>query len=196
MTHASPRPRTAWMDVVPLELPPLDRDCTADICIIGAGISGIATAYQLVREGRSVVVVDDGPVGAGMTQRTTAHLSNAVDDRYLEIERHHSLAGARIAAESHTAAIDEIERTVGAEGIDCDFERVDGYLFSPPGAPPNMGLLIALTYRIIQISIAMIGLAYWLAGRSEVRELMHEAEEMPANGDVASSEEPAATVRA
>jgi uncharacterized protein (TIRG00374 family) len=62
---------------------------------------------------------------------------------------------------------------------------------SPPGAPPNMGLLIALTYRLIQISIAMIGLGYWLAGRSEVRELMHEAEEMPANGDVAAGEESA-----
>ena len=64
------------------------------------------------------------------------------------------------------------------------------------GAPPNMGLLIALTYRLIQISIAMIGLAYWLAGRSEVRELMHEAEEMPANGEAIAGEESAAAVRA
>lgn len=50
---------------------------------------------------------------------------------------------------------------------------------SPPGAPPNMGLLIALAYRLIQITIATIGLGYWLAGRSEVRELMHEAKELP-----------------
>jgi len=49
---------------------------------------------------------------------------------------------------------------------------------SPEDAPPNMGLLIALAYRIIQISIATIGLAYWLAGRHEVEELMHEAEEL------------------
>jgi len=50
---------------------------------------------------------------------------------------------------------------------------------SPPGAPPNMGLLIALAYRLIQISIATIGMGYWITGRSEVRELMHEAEELP-----------------
>jgi glycosyltransferase 2 family protein len=50
---------------------------------------------------------------------------------------------------------------------------------SPPGAPANMGLIVALAYRIIQICIATIGIAYWLAGRSEVRELMHEAEELP-----------------
>jgi len=49
---------------------------------------------------------------------------------------------------------------------------------SPVGAPKNMGLLIALAYRLIQILIASIGVAYWLAGRSEVRELMHEAKEL------------------
>src|SRR5206468_2667804 len=42
---------------------------------------------------------------------------------------------------------------------------------SPPGAPPNIGLLIALAYRLIQISIATIGMGYWIAGRNEVREL-------------------------
>jgi glycosyltransferase 2 family protein len=59
---------------------------------------------------------------------------------------------------------------------------------SPPGAPPNMGLLIALAYRIIQISIATIGVGYWLAGRSEVRELMHEAEELPPADELDASE--------
>ena len=50
---------------------------------------------------------------------------------------------------------------------------------TPAAAPPNMGLLIALAYRLIQICIATIGLAYWLAGRREVEELMQEAEELP-----------------
>jgi hypothetical protein len=50
---------------------------------------------------------------------------------------------------------------------------------SPPGAPPNMGLLIALAYRLIQISIATIGVGYGIAGRQKVRELIHEAEELP-----------------
>jgi glycine/D-amino acid oxidase-like deaminating enzyme/nitrite reductase/ring-hydroxylating ferredoxin subunit len=110
----------------------MKTDARADVCIIGAGIAGLTTAYLLGREGRSVVVLDDGPVGGGNTERTTAHLSNAIDDRYLEIERLHGERGARIAAESHTAAIDAIERIVREEGIDCDFERVDGYLFTPP----------------------------------------------------------------
>ena len=53
---------------------------------------------------------------------------------------------------------------------------------APPGAPQNMGLLIALGYRLIQICIASIGLVYWLTSRSEVKELIHEAEEHPPEG--------------
>jgi glycine/D-amino acid oxidase-like deaminating enzyme/nitrite reductase/ring-hydroxylating ferredoxin subunit len=101
--------------------------------VIGAGIAGLTTAYMLAREGKSVVVLDDGPIAGGETGRTTAHLSNAVDDRYVEIERLHGERGARIAAESHTRAIDAIEQIVTEEKIDCDFLRVSGYLFLPPG---------------------------------------------------------------
>src|SRR3569833_2261994 len=58
---------------------PLRDDTRAHVCVVGAGIAGITTAYLLQREGRAVVVVDDGPVGGGETGRTTAHLSNALD---------------------------------------------------------------------------------------------------------------------
>jgi glycine/D-amino acid oxidase-like deaminating enzyme/nitrite reductase/ring-hydroxylating ferredoxin subunit len=55
-----------------------------------------------------------------------------LDDRYYELERLHGEEGARIAAASHTAAIDAIEQAVRDENIDCEFERLDGYLFVPP----------------------------------------------------------------
>ena len=112
---------------------PLRDNITADICVIGAGIAGVTTAYLAARENRSVVLVDDGPVGGGMTGRTTAHLVNAIDDRYLDIEKFLGKECARLTAESHTAAIDCADRIVRDHKIDCDFERVDGYLFLPPG---------------------------------------------------------------
>ena len=111
----------------------LAEDARADVCVVGAGIAGMTTAYLLAREGKSVIVIDDGPVGGGMTGRTTAHLVNALDDRYFELERLHGERGARLAAESHTAAIERVETIVTEEKIDCDFERLDGYLFVPPG---------------------------------------------------------------
>src|ERR1043166_6709737 len=55
----------------------LNRDTSANVCIIGAGIAGLTTAYLLAREGKSVVVLNDGPIGGGLTPRTTAHLTNA-----------------------------------------------------------------------------------------------------------------------
>jgi glycine/D-amino acid oxidase-like deaminating enzyme/nitrite reductase/ring-hydroxylating ferredoxin subunit len=112
---------------------PLSENVDADVCIVGAGIAGMTTAYFLARAGKAVIVLDDGRIGGGMTERTTAHLSNAIDDRYFEIEHLHGEKGALLAAESHTVAIDRIEAIVAAEGIDCDFERLDGYLFVPPG---------------------------------------------------------------
>jgi glycine/D-amino acid oxidase-like deaminating enzyme/nitrite reductase/ring-hydroxylating ferredoxin subunit len=111
------------------ELPALSRDIRTNVCIVGAGIAGMTTAYLLARAGQAVVVIDDGPIGGGETGRTTAHITAALDDRYTEIEKLHGEEGARMAAESHTAAINRIESIASLEDIDCDFERVDGYLF-------------------------------------------------------------------
>lgn len=128
-----------WMaTVVVPQAPALAEDARADVCVVGAGIAGMTTAYLLTREGKSVVVLDDGPVAGGQTQRTTAHLSNAIDDRYVEIERLHGEQGSRLAAESHTAAIDRIEMIAREQKIDCDFERLDGYLFQPPGESSDL----------------------------------------------------------
>lgn len=112
---------------------PLQEDMHADVCIVGAGIAGLSVAYMLAETGKSVIVLDDGPLAGGMTAVTTAHLSNAIDDHYFEIERLHGAEGARLAAVSHTAAINRIEAIIQSEKIDCDFERLDGYLLLPPG---------------------------------------------------------------
>jgi glycine/D-amino acid oxidase-like deaminating enzyme/nitrite reductase/ring-hydroxylating ferredoxin subunit len=114
----------------------LEGDLEMDACIVGAGIAGMTTAYLLAKAGVRVAVLDDGPVGGGMTGRTSAHLSYAMDDFYFELEKIHGERGIRLAAESHRAAIDRIEAIVGAEEIDCDFARVDGYLFLAEGDTP------------------------------------------------------------
>ena len=119
------------------DAPPLEGDARVDVCIVGAGIAGMTTAYLLAKKGRRVMVIDHGSIGGGMTSATTAHLSNALDDRYHELERLHGAEGARLAAQSHTAAIEAIEAIVAHESIECDLERLDGYLFLPPGGPPD-----------------------------------------------------------
>ena len=124
------RQRPAWLrDAGATVHPPLDEDLHRDVCVIGAGISGLTTAYLLQRSGLDTVVIDDKDVGAGQTHRSSAHLSCVIDDRFTEIERVHGQEGARLAAQSHRAAIHRIESIVRDEAIDCGFARVDGYLF-------------------------------------------------------------------
>jgi glycine/D-amino acid oxidase-like deaminating enzyme/nitrite reductase/ring-hydroxylating ferredoxin subunit len=113
-------------------LHPLRENAGCDVCIVGAGIAGLSVAYELGRTGQKVIVLDDGAVGRGMTGRTTAHIVNALDDRYYDLEKYHGEDGSRMAAQSHSAAIDWIERVVASEKIECDFQRLDGYLFEPP----------------------------------------------------------------
>ena len=125
-----PKSTSLWIDTTPRPATSaLTRDTTADVCVVGAGIAGLSTAYLLAREGKSVVVIDAGPVGNGQTAVTTAHLSCVIDDTFREILRLHGPDGARLAYQSHARAIDAIERICADEHIECRFERLDGYLF-------------------------------------------------------------------
>jgi len=112
--------------------PRLSANVRTGVCVVGAGIAGLSTAYHLAKGGAQVTVLDDGPVGGGESGRTTAQITCIIDKGYAETERLRGADGARLAAASHSAAIDEIERTVRDEQIDCDFMRVDGYLFLSP----------------------------------------------------------------
>ncbi len=128
---------SVWRQTALPELPPLDRDAQCDVCVVGAGIAGLTTAYLLTRVGLKTLVIDMNQIGGGETGRTTAHLTYALDDRYFNLEKLHGQAGAQLAAASHNASIDLIESIVRGEKIDCSFERVDGYLFLKPGDPAD-----------------------------------------------------------
>src|SRR5687767_4346293 len=123
MTHSrslwSRRPRPSYAT-------DLDDHTKVDVCVVGAGMAGLSVAYELSRQGARVVVVDQGIVGGGETGRTSAHLTNALDDRFYSLERRHGTESARLAGASHATAIDLIENNVRTLGIECDFERVDG----------------------------------------------------------------------
>jgi glycine/D-amino acid oxidase-like deaminating enzyme/nitrite reductase/ring-hydroxylating ferredoxin subunit len=118
--------------------PSLKADTSADVCIVGAGIAGLSTAYHLALAGKNVVVLDDGKIGGGQTMVTSAHIASILDRRYYEIEASRGRDAARLAAQSHVTAIQAIESTVQREDLDCDFQRLDGYLFVPPGESPDV----------------------------------------------------------
>ncbi|MFN8298777.1 MAG: FAD-dependent oxidoreductase [Chitinophagales bacterium] len=126
-----------WTDTVnaPVAFKPLKENIETDVVIVGGGIAGLSIAYNLLNEGKKVVVIEDGFIGSGETGRTTAHLVNALDDRYYTLESLFGPSTCKLIAASHTAAIDFVEQTIQKENIDCDFERLPGYLFRHPTAP-------------------------------------------------------------
>lgn len=118
-----------WQELGVPRFPELSTNIQADVCVIGAGIAGISVAHTLAHEGLSVVVLEKDTLGSGQTRRTTAHLTNAMDDRFYKLLRLYGKQKTSLVAESHTAAISYVETVVNNEAVSCDFERVPGYLF-------------------------------------------------------------------
>jgi glycine/D-amino acid oxidase-like deaminating enzyme/nitrite reductase/ring-hydroxylating ferredoxin subunit len=125
---------SCWVEpgIQPTSFEPLKENLHTEVVIVGGGLAGITTAYCLLKAGKKIVLVEDGLIGSGETGRTTAHIVTALDDRYYDLEKTFGEPDTKIIAQSHSSAIDFIEKTVKLENIDCDFERVDGYLFLNP----------------------------------------------------------------
>jgi glycine/D-amino acid oxidase-like deaminating enzyme/nitrite reductase/ring-hydroxylating ferredoxin subunit len=138
MNASRERTHSLWMDTkVAPGASRLEQDISADTVVVGSGIAGLSTAYELTAEGQKVVVLDRGPIGGGITARTTAHLTSLCDESFATLI---DVRGVDIAKEfyaSQAASIDRIEHIQATEGIECDFRRLDGYLFPALGTDPS-----------------------------------------------------------
>ena len=138
MNVGDEKTQSLWMDTeVAPDAKRLTRDERADIVIIGSGIAGLSTAYELSQAGHSVVVIDRGKIAKGMTSRTTAHLTSPSDDGFASVTKVRGEERAREFYQSHSAAIDRIEAIQEKEKIECNFRRLDGFLFPALGKKPQ-----------------------------------------------------------
>src|SRR5688572_29928136 len=125
--------RSPWREPEGSGLAPLVGDRHADVAVVGAGITGLTTALLLSQRGWSVVVLEADEPGSGETTRSTAHLTQVLDRRYFSLIEQVGREAAAVAAHAHGAAIDWIESTARALGIECGFARVPGHLYCEPG---------------------------------------------------------------
>jgi glycine/D-amino acid oxidase-like deaminating enzyme/nitrite reductase/ring-hydroxylating ferredoxin subunit len=112
--------------------PSLTGDIQAEVAIIGAGITGLSTAYHLCKAGKKVVILEQSQVGKGTTGSSTGNLYAPIDERLSSILSKHGENTLRLVAESRMAAVDFIEQRVREFNIDCEFQRVPWHLFTTP----------------------------------------------------------------
>lgn len=133
MNAKGERTQSLWMQVEVPRPPPLEGNLRCDTVIIGAGIAGLSTAYELAQSGRMVIVVDRGPIAGGMTSRTTAHLAPICDDGLSSLINMRGEENARLFQHSQEAAVDRIEEIVKRHDIACNFRRLEAFLFPALG---------------------------------------------------------------
>ena len=127
----SPHTRPFWSDTISIHKQPHQTSqVSVDVCVIGAGITGLTAADLLKRAGKTVAVIDLGRIGFGETSHTTAHLTEVFDIDYRDLISTFGLEGATLAAQSVRRAIERIEENVARYGIECDFKRVSGYRYT------------------------------------------------------------------
>src|SRR5689334_14412682 len=131
-THAETLPYWADSASIPI-FKGVDHDIDVDVIVVGAGMTGLMTAYRLVNAGRSVAVIERGRCADVDTGHTSAHLTMVTDARLTELARAFGNDHAQAVWDAGLAAIAEIESITRDQQLDCEFERADGYLHSPDG---------------------------------------------------------------
>src|SRR4051794_12555636 len=127
-----------WIDSAALPTyPPLERDESVDVAIVGGGITGLTAAYLLTLEGRSVAVIDRDRCASIDTGHTSAHLTMVTDQRLTDLASHFGKNHGQALWDAGLAAISTIDGIIHDLDIDCDFAWVPGYLHAPIGDRAN-----------------------------------------------------------
>lgn len=112
------------------ERPALNQDIKADAAVIGAGMAGILTAWELERAGVHTVVLEAERIGSGQTKNTTAKITSQHGMFCSEFLEKKGRETAEKYVRANEEAIGEYRRIAEEKGIDCDLEEADSYVYS------------------------------------------------------------------
>ncbi len=108
----------------------LSENISTECLVIGGGLAGIMTAFELEKRGFQTVLIEADRILSGATKGTTAKITAQHGFIYNKLMSSINPLSARLYYDSNTRGIDKIERLVKEENIDCDFKRVPSYIFA------------------------------------------------------------------
>nr|WP_269859605.1 FAD-dependent oxidoreductase [Streptomyces sp. RPT161] len=124
-------PISYWMEsAAHTSYPRLDDDVNADVAVIGGGMAGLCTAWELARTGRSVVVLDAAHIAAGVSGHTTAKLTAQHGLIYAHLRSRFGAEAARLYAQSQSEGVERVVATAMDLGVDCEIERRPAYTYA------------------------------------------------------------------
>lgn len=108
----------------------INHNVICDILIVGGGITGISTAYQLKDSDLNICLVERNKIGHGVTARTTGKLTFLQELIYSKIAKTKTLNAAKYYLNSQLEAINIVKNIVESNNIPCDLKFVDSYVFT------------------------------------------------------------------
>lgn len=120
-----------WLKSVDLKsYPPVSKDISVDVCIIGGGITGITTAYYLSKHGVSVAVVEKDKICSKTTGHTTGKVTTQHGLFYKYLSDTNGKEFAKKYLNANIEAMKSIEEIIIKEKISCDFEKKNAFVFT------------------------------------------------------------------
>ncbi len=110
--------------------PKLSKNLQVEVAVIGGGIAGLMSAYELQFRGKKVALFEAGRIGQGTTSFTTAKVTILHDAKYGFLKSHFGEDKALMYARSNQQAIDHLAEVITKEHIECGFERRSAYLYT------------------------------------------------------------------
>ena len=124
-------PRSYWIDSTEeTHYPKLNEDIDVDIAIVGGGMVGILTAYQLQDEGFNVAILEAERIVESTTAHTTAKLTSQHNLIYDKIKKQMGDECGKQYINANETAIHEIKKIADENNIDCDYISQPSYLFT------------------------------------------------------------------
>lgn len=109
----------------------LNKDINIDVCIIGAGLFGLTTAYYLSKSGKKVAVLEkEDSVATKTSGNTTGKITSQHDLFYNYLINDFGVEFAKNYLEANEQAIQNVKNIIDENNIDCDFEWQDSYIYT------------------------------------------------------------------